>query len=277
MVHNGMEYVEMQLLAELYGLLRTERSNEEIADLFETWNEGSLKSYLLGITIQILRKKENGKYLLDLILDKAGNKGTGSWSSKAAFDLGVPDTLMSMAVFERYLSSFKEKRVQLSAGILRNEVTGGLPADETLERAYEFARLINHQQGFELLKAASEQYDWNLDFQVISRIWSEGCIIKSALMNRLESLFEEDDDLFSAGEIILELKNGEGAVREVLESGLNLRVSLSCFGAAFNYWVGMTTESLPANLIQAQRDFFGAHTYQRKGDPSGRSYHTKWE
>ncbi len=277
MVHNGIEYVEMQLLAELYGLLRTRKSNEEIASLFEAWNRGSLKSYLLGITVRILRKKENGEYLLDLILDKAGNKGTGSWSSKAAFDLGVPNTLMASAVFERYLSSFKETRVRLSSRFPGDAVRGSLPNDEVLKQAYAFARMVNHQQGFELLKAASEEYQWDLDFQGISRVWSEGCIIKSALVNRLESLFSEHDDLFSVGEITRELKDQEASVRELLVSGLDNRVSLSCFGASYNYWVGMTSGSVPANLIQAQRDFFGAHTYQRTDDPSGASHHANWE
>jgi len=277
MVHNGIEYVEMQLLAELYGLLRSDRSNEEIARLFESWNHGTQQSYLLGITQSILRKREGDGYLLDLVLDKAGNKGTGSWSSKAAFDLGVPNTLMSASVFERYLSSFKDIRVELASRFPRRGDRGGaLPEDAVLREAYAFARMINHHQGFELLRAASEQYQWDLDFQRIARVWSEGCIIKSALMNRLETLFAEQGDLLSLAEVTEELKEQEEAVRVLLSSALNRRVALSCFGAALNFWVNMTTESLPANLIQAQRDFFGAHTYERTDDPGGGPHHTQW-
>ncbi len=196
MVHNGIEYVEMQLLAELYALMSKQMSNEAIAEVFEGWNQGVLSSYLLEITIQILRKKEGDKYLLDMILDKAGNKGTGSWSSKAAFDMGIPNTMMSSAVFARYISSFKDTRIKMS-GLIDSSHSIEEDLDlVSIEKAYEFARLINHQQGFKLMQLASDTYNWDLNFSDIARIWSNGCIIKSHLMNLLHKEFMCSKDLF---------------------------------------------------------------------------------
>ena len=276
MVHNGVEYVEMQLLAELYAIMSISYSNEKIAEVFESWDQGELSSYLLGITTQILRKKEGENYLLDKILDKAGNKGTGSWSSKAAFDLGIPNTMMSSAVFARYISSFKERRIEMSGLIKLESITVELPDLDLLKGAYKMARLLNHQQGFKLMELASESFDWELDFSSITRIWSNGCIIKSHLMNKLYEGFKAERDLFKMDFITAVMFEDEKALREVLKYGLDSRISLHCFTAGYQYWVDMTTERLPANLIQAQRDFFGAHTYQRTDDTSGEFFHTKW-
>lgn len=276
MVHNGIEYVEMQLLAELYGLMRSQMSNTEIADLFEAWNKDDLFSYLLGITSDILRKKEGDDFLIDLILDKAGNKGTGSWSSKAAFDLGVPNTMMSGAVFARYISSFKESREKF-AGLVKKQKKVKAPMDLNMaKKAYEFARLINHQQGFKLMEIASDSYNWNLNFSEIARIWSNGCIIKSQLMNRLHVNFKKDRDLFSMKFVTDSLTDGENSVKQLLVYGLDQRVSLHCFSSSCYYWIDMTSKDLPSNLIQAQRDFFGAHTYRRIDRPSEDYFHTQW-
>jgi len=276
MVHNGVEYVEMQLLAEIYAMLSVDNSNEAIAEVFESWNQGELSSYLLDITIQILRKKEGENYLLDKILDKAGNKGTGSWSSKAAFDLGIPNTMMSSAVFARYISSFKESRVAMSHKLETNANDFNLPETDVIKGAYKTARLINHQQGFKLMELASESYGWKLNFSDIARIWSNGCIIKSHLMNSLYEEFKTQRDLFQMDMVFTDLSAHEEDLRIVLHAGLNSRISLHCFTAAYYYWIDMTSERLPANLIQAQRDFFGAHTYQRTDDQSGDYFHTKW-
>ncbi len=276
MVHNGIEYVEMQLLAELYALLRPEKNNEEIARIFEAWNQGPLSSYLLDITVHILRKKEDNHYLLDRVLDRAGNKGTGSWSSKVAMDLGTPNGMMTEAVFARYISSFKERREYL-ASTLSQDRGNFVPVElEALERAYEFARLVNHQQGFQLMAKASKEYNWGLNFQVIARIWSNGCIIKSNLMNELRTYFSNDEDLFMIRDIREKLVSGEASLVEMLREGLNRRVSLPCFTSAYQFWIDSTTRNLPANLIQAQRDFFGAHTYQRTDDPKGEFHHSDW-
>ena len=276
MVHNGIEYVEMQLLTELYALMSNKMSNEEIAEVFESWNEGALSSYLLEITVQILKKKEGDKYLLDLILDKAGNKGTGSWSSKAAFDLGIPNTMMSSAVFARYISSFKDVRIKMSGLIDSRQSIDGDQNLVSLKKAYECARLINHQQGFKLMQFASDTYKWGLNFSDIARIWSNGCIIKSHLMNELHKEFQCSADLFDMDLVTDQLINGESDLRETLILGLRQRVSTHCFSSSYHYWVDMTTKSLPANLIQAQRDFFGAHTYQRVDAPESEFYHTQW-
>lgn len=276
MVHNGIEYVEMQLLAELYALMSKQMSNEGIAEVFEGWNQGDLSSYLLKITVQILRKKEGDQYVLDMILDKAGNKGTGSWSSKAAFDLGTPNTMMSSAVFARYISSFKKSRLKMSGLVDSSRSTKEDLALASIKKAYEFARLINHQQGFKLMQLASETYGWDLDFSEIARIWSNGCIIKSDLMNRLHKEFKCSKDLFDMDMVTGTLIDAEPALRETIMSGLLERTSMHCFSAAYYYWVDMTTENLPANLIQAQRDFFGAHTYQRVDAPESEFYHSQW-
>jgi len=276
MVHNGIEYVEMQLLAELYALMSKSMSNEEIAVVFENWNKGPLSSYLLEITVQILRKTEGDKYLLDLILDKAGNKGTGSWSSKAAFDLGIPNTMMSAAVFARYMSSFKDTRIKMSDLI---EPEQSMTKDinlKSVENSYKFARLINHQQGFRLMQLASQTYEWNLNFSDIARIWSNGCIIKSHLMNQLHNEFKEAQDLFDMTLVTGDLINAESDLCETIKLGLKYRVSTHCFSASYNYWVDMTTKNLAANLIQAQRDFFGAHTFQRVDAPESEFFHSKW-
>lgn len=276
MVHNGIEYVEMQLLAELYALLRLEKSNEQIAWIFEEWNQGSLSSYLLGITVQILRKKEGDHFLLDRVLDRAGNKGTGSWSSKVALDLGVPNGLMVEAVMARYISSFKERREYLASMLPQSEEKFNSINPEDLKNAYEFARLLNHQQGFRLMAQASSAYKWGLDFESIASIWSNGCIIKSNLMNELKVHFAENEDLFMISGIRKDLLSWEKPTVRILQEGLNRRVSLPCFSSAYHFWVDSTTKNLPANLIQAQRDFFGAHTYQRTDDPEGEFHHSKW-
>jgi len=256
--------------------MSVELTHKEIADVFEAWNQGELSSYLLGITTEILNKKEGDTYLLDLILDKAGNKGTGSWSSKAAFDLGIPNTMMSGAVFARYISSFKDSREKFSnlpSEIKHKKASLNL---SLLKESYQFARLINHQQGFKLMQMASESYEWNLNFSEIARIWSNGCIIKSQLMNDLHEYFKKDKDLFDMTEVTKVLIKGESAITQILSCGLDQRVSLHCFSASYYYWIDMTTKNLPANLIQAQRDFFGAHTYQRVDQSAKDYFHTKW-
>lgn len=276
MVHNGMEYAEMQLLAELYALLSKSMNYQEISNLFLSWNKGDLSSYLLEITAEILCKKEGDHYLLDLILDKAGNKGTGSWSSKAAFDLGIPTTMMSSAVFARYISSFKEKRKELSKLREKKTDSNTLPNIDSLKNAYQFARIINHHQGFDLMKQASNIYGWNLPLAEIARIWTNGCIIRSSFMTASIAIFQEHDELLNHKDIFTSLNANENAMSEILGYGLSKRVALPTLWSAYNYWVAMTTEILPANLIQAQRDYFGAHTYQRIDAPLDQFFHTNW-
>ncbi|WP_411893594.1 NADP-dependent phosphogluconate dehydrogenase [Winogradskyella sp. A2] len=276
MIHNGIEYVEMQLLAEIYSLLTNEYSSEEISSILSQWNQTDLTSYLLGITSEILSKKEKGKYIIDTILDKAGNKGTGSWSSKIAFDLGSVNTMMSSAVFARYISSLKSKRAKLSNQITARNSKEKIDLNH-LENAYRFARIINHHQGFELIKKGSDTYNWNLDLSEIARIWTNGCIIRSEFMEQSILLLSNDKGYLDDASIISFLKENESSIIECLDNGLKNRLSLNTFYTAYDYWVAITTERLPANLIQAQRDYFGAHTYQKIGFSENELFHTNWE
>lgn len=276
MVHNGIEYAEMQLLAELYAILSQTLSYEEIAAVFELWNKGPLSGYLLEITASILRKKEGDRYVLDLILDKAENKGTGSWSGKAAFDLGTPATMMTGAVFARYVSSYKEQR-EKRADFRHAGMPSTPPIDiDSLQHAYRVARIINHHQGFELMRCASEHYNWALPLSEIARIWTNGCIIRSAFMEEAIVRFKEKDQLLDHKDIMKFLYDNEALLSEVLKYGLDHRIALPAFSAAHHYWVGMTTKRLPANLIQAQRDYFGSHTYQRTDAKPDVFFHTNW-
>lgn len=275
MIHNGIEYAEMQLLAEVYALLSKTHSNEEIARLFSEWNTRSESSYLLEITIAILRKKEGDHYLIDQILDKAQSKGTGSWSSKTALDLGIPSTMISSAVFARYISSFKEKRTQLSKSIQKRKALESIE-NRSLEHAYQFARIINHQQGFEVIKQASKEYNWTLNLSEIARVWTNGCIIRSKFMETSIEILKDHDDYFQDNKMLETLCKSEIYIVELLQFGLSNRVALDTFSTAYNYWINMTTENSPANIIQAQRDYFGAHTYQRKDKNNSEFFHTNW-
>ena len=276
MVHNGIEYVEMQLLAELYALLSVSYSNQEIAQVFLDWNKTDLSSYLLEITAEILQKKEGDQYLLDFVLDKAGNKGTGAWSSKTAFDLGNVNTMMSSAVFSRYISSFKEKRVALAKEATHDKSLQNNIDLIELEKAYRFARLINHHQGFDLMVRASDAYTWNLNLSEIARIWTNGCIIRSQFMIDCISYFEDHNELLSINTILNILNESEKTVSKVIQDAMANRVPLDSFWSAYNYWISMTTPLLPAHLIQAQRDYFGSHTYQRNDNDTGDFIHTNW-
>ncbi|MFT5076345.1 MAG: 6-phosphogluconate dehydrogenase [Flavobacteriaceae bacterium] len=276
MVHNGIEYVEMQLLAELYALLSVSFSNQEIAQVFLDWNKTDLSSYLLEITAEILQKKEGDQYLLDFVLDKAGNKGTGAWSSKTAFDLGNVNTMMSSAVFSRYISSFKEKRVALAKKATHNNSLQNNIDLIELENAYRFARLINHHQGFDLMARASSAYNWNLNLSEIARIWTNGCIIRSQFMIDCISYFVEHSELLSNNAVLSILNESEKIISKIIQDGMANRVSLDSFWSAYNYWISMTTAVLPANIIQAQRDYFGSHTYQRNDNDTEDFIHTNW-
>ncbi len=277
MVHNGIEYAEMQLLAECYALMRPVFSYPEIAIIFKTWNKGELSSYLLEITANIFKQKEKDQYLLDLILDKAGNKGTGSWSSKTALDLGFPVSMMSDAVFARYLSAFKEQRVALSQKRAKSAENQYIINLDHLKEAYQFARIINHHQGFALIQQASETYGWQLNLSEIARIWTNGCIIRSALMEDLSSYFQTERQLINHYFIFKKLEKNETAIQQTLINALQQRLPSPVFAAAYQYWLAMTSEQLPANLIQAQRDYFGAHTYQRIDKDWNESFHSEWE
>ncbi len=276
MVHNGIEYAEMQLLAEIYALLSITKNNEEIATILSDWNTTDLSSYLLEITINILKTKEAGKYILNTILDKAGNKGTGSWSTKAAFDLGTVNTMMSSAVFARYISSFKDKREQLSSLIKKGVKTVDSPDVNSLKKAYRFARVINHYQGFELIRLASNTFNWYLNISEIARIWTNGCIIRSEFMEQSVEVFKNYESYLDESNLLKQLISTEKDITKSITYSLSHRIPFDTFWSAYNHWIAITTENLPANLIQAQRDYFGAHTYQRIDASENQFFHTNW-
>jgi len=276
MVHNGIEYAEMQLLAELFALMSPTMSYESISEVFKSWNDGDLSSYLLDITAKILLKKEEDQYVIDLILDKAGNKGTGSWSSTSALELGEPNTMMSAAVFARYISSFKTQRAHYSERLKEQSKEVPKLNIEDLKKAYQLARIVNHHQGFALISEASKNFNWNLNLSDIARIWTNGCIIKSKLMEDLVSVFKECTNVLDSTEIFERMVQNEHNLASVLKEGISMRIALPCFHAAYNYWISITTKKLPAHIIQAQRDYFGAHTYQRIDAPSHKFFHTNW-
>lgn len=278
MVHNGIEYVEMQLLAEIYALLKGHKTNEEMSTLFGNWNEGSLKSYLLGISANIFEKKEGADHLIDKILDRAGNKGTGSWSSIAALELGVPVPMMTASVFARYISSWKDERQKHHAtfGETKHEAIEAGPDLDELSRAYAFCRIMNHLQGFYLMYSASEEHQWGLNFADIAKIWTEGCIIKSSLMEELAESFQRDGNLVFSKHWMERLSDLSSSMVAVLDWARHQRVSMSCFSSALDFWFDLTNDRLPANLIQAQRDYFGAHTFEKTDQPRGKFFHVDW-
>ncbi|MFT4532793.1 MAG: 6-phosphogluconate dehydrogenase [Saprospiraceae bacterium] len=277
MVHNGMEYAEMQFLAEIYGLLRYSAGYDTdfIANLFETWTKTDLNSYLLEITIEVLRKKEDDIHLVDIILDKAGNKGTGSWTTIAACELGVPVNTLTAALFARYQSAFKEERQ--SAEKLYGKQFNKREIDLTsLADAYKVARIINHHQGIQLIYAASESYNWNIDMPEVARIWTNGCIIRSELMEDLKVKLKEEPILLKHTTYVNIVNNGMESLRKVCSQAILSGSAIPCLNSALTYVETYINEQSTANIIQGQRDYFGAHRYQRKDDPIGPSHHTIW-
>ncbi len=276
MGHNGVEYVEMQLLAEVCSILETSGQNlDQIADVLETW-KSTANSYLLEITIDILRKKEGNDWLVNKILDKAGNKGTGNWTTIASAELGVPSTLIASALFARYTSFFKDERIQLNSNF-KSEVASelNLSSSEILE-AYQFARIINHYQGFKLISEASNKFNWNINLSEIARIWTNGCIIRSSLMENLVEVFKGTTNILTNSQFIDLLNHYKPAVKKVVSQCVLNDIATPTLAEAIQFLNGITTPYASANIIQAQRDYFGAHTYQRLDDDSLNSHHTNW-
>jgi 6-phosphogluconate dehydrogenase len=279
MVHNGVEYAEMQLIAEVYAGLRyvNKFTPDEIADIFETWNATELSSYLLEITVSILRKKEGDQWLIDLILDKAGNKGTGNWTTVSAAELGIPATMISSALFARYISAFKQERVKFSENYRYQGIDTESAFDSEVARiAYTTARILNHHQGFELMKAASDEFQWGLDFPEIARIWTNGCIIRSVLMDELSTVFKDNKSMFDSPDIKTRLEHGHKELKVFAIQMITAGISIPCHLSALDYLNAYSTGYATANVLQAQRDFFGAHTYQRTDDLTGKFHHTQW-
>ena len=286
MVHNGIEYGDMQIIAEAYDLLHRGlgMSNDDLHRIFTQWNQGPLESYLIEIAADIFRHKddETEEYIIDLILDAAGQKGTGKWTSQNALDLGIPATTITEAVFARALSAHKEERLEASRVLDGPDYHPQVDTDTfipALEDALYASKVISYAQGFSLLRTASTAYNYNLNYGEIARIWRGGCIIRAAFLNDITAAYREHPDLpnlllapyFRDGVI-----QRQGNWRTVLKIALDLGIPTPAMSSSLAYLDGYRSARLPANLIQALRDYFGAHTYERVDKPRGQFFHTKW-
>ena len=283
MLHNGLEYAEMQLIAEIYAVMRDilKLSPENIASVFSTWINNGWKSYLLEITSEILQKKEDDHYLIDLILDTASQKGTGGWSTVSALEIGVPLSTISESVMVRFISALKATRIKASK-LYKFESNDSKIDFKDFEnlifKTYQFVSIINHHIGFELLQEASSQYKWNLNLSEIARIWTNGCIVRSKLMEKISVMFSKtDDSLLLQEDIIPVMKENYTFTKEFIKQILDNHIATPVTTTALNYFIMYTSEQLPANLIQAQRDYFGAHTYSRVDRPVSEKFHTDWK
>ena len=277
MVHNGIEYAEMQLLAEVYGILRWSKqlSPDEIANVFESWMDTDVKSFLLDISKDILRKKEGKNWLVDLILDAVESKGTGSWTTMAAAELGVPIPTIAEALFERFISASKELRKQLHEDLNTQVISSNFSTTDLL-KAYRLARISNHQQGFNLIYEASRQYDWDVDLSILARIWTNGCIIRSTLMEKLEQYLKANKNLFLDPSIQAIIKQDKEIAFSIVGDVIKASIPIPALSSALVYVQSMSRGESYGNLIQAQRDYFGAHGYQRIDGELNQKVHTRW-
>jgi len=285
MVHNGIEYGDMQLICEAYHIMRDMlgMTPDEMHNVFKEWNEGELNSYLIEITRDILAFKDSdGQPLIDKILDTAGQKGTGKWTGITALDLGVPLTLIAEAVFARCLSSMKDERV-VASKILK----GPKPAFNgdrikfihNLREALYASKIVSYAQGYVLMRAAAQEYKWDLNYGGIALMWRGGCIIRSAFLGRIKEAFDKNPTLTN---LLLDpffkekIENAQNGWRNVIATSSVNGMPVPALSSALNYYDGYRCERLPANLLQAQRDYFGAHTYERIDRPRGEFFHTNW-
>ncbi len=286
MVHNGIEYGDMQLIAEAYWLLKNALglSNQQLHEVFAEWYQGELNSYLIEITRDIftVKDEETGQDLVDLILDSAGAKGTGKWMSQNALDLGIPSTLVTEAVYARALSALKEARVRASTllpgpdGRYQGDVKQFI---EQVRQALYASKICSYAQGFAQMRLASAEYKWDLNFGAISLLWRGGCIIRAVFLERIKEAFDADpnlENLLLAPYFREAVTRAQTAWRNVVKTAVDLGIPTPAFSAALAYYDGYRSARLPANLIQAQRDYFGAHTYRRIDKPGEGPFHTDW-
>jgi len=285
MVHNGIEYGDMQLICEAYQLLREGLGldADQLHDIFAEWNKGELDSFLIEITSEIFAKKdEDGQPLIDKILDTAGQKGTGKWTAISALDLGTPVTLIGEAVFARCLSALKDERVAASKVLSGPKQVRAEDRDsfvEDVRRALYCSKLISYAQGYMLLREAAKEQGWNLNLGGIALMWRGGCIIRSRFLGKIKEAYDRNPKLLN---LLLDsffsklLNDYQASWRRGLTHAINLGVPTPAFSTALSFYDGYRTERLPANLLQAQRDFFGAHTYERVDKPRGQFFHTNW-
>lgn len=285
MVHNGIEYGDMQLICEAYFLLKNVLGLDakEFHSVFTEWNKGELDSYLIEITADIFTKidEETGKPLVDLILDTAGQKGTGKWTSQSALDLGVPLPIITESVFARFISAMKDERVHASK-LLRGPQAQGFTGDkeafiESVRKALYMSKICSYAQGFAQMRAASDEYNWDLSYGEIAMIFRGGCIIRAQFLQKIKEAYDRDPALRN---LLLDsyfkeiVESYQEALREIISVSVQNGIPVPCFSAALSYFDSYRLETLPANLLQAQRDYFGAHTYQRI-DKEG-IFHTEW-
>ncbi len=279
MVHNGLEYADMQMIAEIYGYFKSAigYSNLEIASIFEEWNKTELGGYLMEISVDILRHQENDNYTLDKILDVAGNKGTGKWVVHAALDLGVPIPSISEAVFARYQSTMCDVRQEAFLKYKPGKINGKLSPEgvNSIKDALYAAKLMNYIQGFDLIKSASDQFNWDINMANLANIWKAGCIIRSELLYVLSEL-KMSHHLILEDQIIGLISKRKSALSQTMAVFGSGSVHAPVISASFNYLNGITRDKSTANMIQAQRDYFGAHQYERLDQPRGTFFHTNW-
>jgi 6-phosphogluconate dehydrogenase len=285
MVHNGIEYGDMQIICEAYQLLSEGLglSADEMHSIFDEWNKGELSSYLIEITADILAyKDEDGSPLLNKILDTAGQKGTGKWTGINALDLGIPLTLIGEAVFARCLSAQKDERVKAAEFLARPKkafFSDKQAMINAIRDALYAAKIISYAQGFRLLREASSEYGFDLNYGEIALMWRGGCIIRSSFLNDIKQAYQTNPDienLLMADFFIDAMRQAEEGWRKAVIFGIEMGIPTPAFSSALAYFDGYRTERLPANLLQAQRDYFGAHTYERTDRPRGEFFHTDW-
>ena len=289
MVHNGIEYGDMQLICEAYNLLKSSGfTAEELAQVFDTWNTGDLESYLIQITSKILEQKdpETGKPVVDIVMDRAGQKGTGRWTVMSGVENGIVISTINAAVEARILSSMKEQRIMAASQLSGPSVEGlnesGWSKEEMIgkvEAALHASKIISYAQGLDLMKKVGIAHEWGLNLGSIARIWRGGCIIRARFLNRITEAYDREPDL---GNLMLDeyfreiLNRSEQDWREVTCLAIRRGIPVPAFSASLGYYDSFRSERLPANLLQAQRDFFGAHTYERVDRPAGECFHTDW-
>ena len=286
MCHNGIEYGDMQMICEAYLLLdRVLGLNaDEMYEVFAEWNRGELDSYLIEITRDIMSKKdvETGKPMVDVILDTAGQKGTGKWTSQVALDLGIPAQTIAEAVFARTMSAIKEERVMASKVLTGPDTAYNGDKKELIEmirKALYASKICSYAQGFQLMRAASEEYNWDLNFGNIALLWRGGCIIRARFLDKIKEAFVKNPDLPN---LLLDsyfrtvMDETQEAWRKVVAIAVENGIPVPAFSSALTYYDSYRSERLPANLLQAQRDYFGAHTYERVDKPRGQFFHTEW-
>lgn len=287
MVHNGIEYGDMQLIAESYDLLKRllKLDKDALAGTFAEWNKGELDSYLIEITADILTRDDDlgsGKPMVDMILDRAGNKGTGKWSSQSALEVGAPQSLITESVYARYISAMKDDRVAASKVLAGPEFSFEGDVDATVEdirEALYFGKIMSYAQGFDQLRMASDHYDWDLQYGELAQLWRAGAIIRARFLQRITDAYDNEAGLHN---LLLDpyfkdvAEKYQAAARRVIALATAAGVPVPSLSAAVAYFDSYRSEVLPANLIQAQRDYFGAHTYERTDKPAGEMYHYSW-